>query len=69
MQIIENKVNINDLPDLWNQEFKNYLELKLKMIQMDVQDIHWYGGDFGYYPTYSIGVIIAAQLKYKIKIN
>ena len=27
-----------------------------------LQDIHWYGGDFGYFPTYSIGASTAAQL-------
>ena len=68
MQIIENKVNINDLPDLWNQEFKKLFGIDVKNDSDGcLQDIHWYGGDFGYYPTYSIGAIIAAQLKYKIK--
>ena len=32
-----------------------------------MQDIHWYGGDFGYFPTYSIGAFIASQLKYAVK--
>jgi carboxypeptidase Taq len=32
-----------------------------------LQDIHWYGGDFGYFPTYSIGAFIAAQLAAKIR--
>ena len=32
-----------------------------------LQDIHWYGGDFGYFPTYSIGAFIAAQLAQKIQ--
>ena len=32
-----------------------------------LQDIHWYGGDFGYFPTYSIGAFIAAQLANKIR--
>ena len=30
MQIIENKVNINDLPDLWNQEFKKLFGIDVK---------------------------------------
>ena len=32
-----------------------------------LQDIHWYSGDFGYFPTYLIGAIIAAQLKKTIE--
>ena len=27
-----------------------------------MQDIHWYGGDFGYFPTYTLGALAAAQL-------
>ena len=32
-----------------------------------LQDIHWYHGDFGYFPTYTIGALIAAQLRYTIE--
>ena len=32
-----------------------------------LQDIHWFGGDFGYFPTYSVGAFIAAQLLNEIK--
>ena len=28
-----------------------------------LQDIHWFSGDFGYFPTYLVGAMIAAQLK------
>ena len=31
-----------------------------------MQDIHWFAGDFGYFPTYLIGAMIAAQLKSSI---
>ena len=34
-----------------------------------LQDIHWFGGDFGYFPTYSVGAFIAAQLLNKIREN
>ena len=67
-KIIEEDANVEYLPDLWNEEF-------LKILGLDVhddksgclQDIHWYGGDFGYFPTYSIGAFIAAQLAYKVR--
>ncbi len=67
-KIIEENADINFLPDLWNQEFS-------KMMNLDVtddsdgclQDIHWFGGDLGYFPTYSIGAFIAAQLMNKLK--
>ena len=67
-KIIEENANVENLPDLWNEEF-------LKILRLDVnddksgclQDIHWYGGDFGYFPTYSIGAFIAAQLASKVR--
>ena len=67
-QIIEKNADISLLPDLWNQEFKKLFSLKVPNDNFGcLQDIHWYGGDFGYFPTYSIGAFIASQLKYKIK--
>ena len=59
---------INCLPDLWNSEFKRIFNLKVNSDNDGcLQDIHWYSGDFGYFPTYLIGAIIAAQLKKTIE--
>ena len=67
-EIIENKFNVDYLPDLWNQEFFKIFKIKVNNDSEGcLQDIHWYGGDFGYFPTYSIGAFIAAQIFYKIK--
>tara|TARA_B100000524_G_C23637731_1_gene365540 strand:+ start:505 stop:888 length:384 start_codon:yes stop_codon:yes gene_type:complete len=55
---------INFLPDLWNAEFKRIFNLKVPSDNQGcLQDIHWYSGDFGYFPTYLVGAMIAAQLK------
>ena len=68
LQIIENNEKIIYLPELWNHEFSRIFNMSVKNDNDGcLQDIHWYGGDFGYFPTYSIGAFIAAQLKYKIK--
>ena len=67
-KIIEEDANVEDLPDLWNDEFSKILKLDVKNDKTGcLQDIHWYGGDFGYFPTYSIGAFIAAQLAYKVR--
>ena len=59
---------INYLPDLWNSEFKRIFNLEVNSDNDGcLQDIHWYSGDFGYFPTYLIGAIIAAQLKKTIE--
>ena len=67
-KIIEENENIENLPDLWNQEFLKIMNLEITDDSNGcLQDIHWYGGDFGYFPTYSIGAFIAAQLAAKIR--
>ena len=67
-KIIEESENIENLPDLWNQEFLKIMNLEITDDSNGcLQDIHWYGGDFGYFPTYSIGAFIAAQLAAKIR--
>ena len=67
-KIIEEDANVENLPDLWNDEFSKVLKLDVKNDKTGcLQDIHWYGGDFGYFPTYSIGAFIAAQLAFKVR--
>ena len=67
-KIIEENASINNLPDIWNEEFHRLFKLKVKNDKDGcLQDIHWFGGDFGYFPTYSIGAFIAAQLMNQIK--
>ena len=44
--------------------FKKIFKLEVKSDNDGcLQDIHWFSGDFGYFPTYLIGAMIAAQLK------
>ena len=67
-KIIEEDAKVDNLPDLWNEEFSKTLRLDVNDDKVGcLQDIHWYGGDFGYFPTYSIGAFIAAQLACKVR--
>ena len=67
-KIIEEDASVENLPDLWNEEFLKTLRLDVNDDKVGcLQDIHWYGGDFGYFPTYSIGAFIAAQLACKVR--
>ena len=60
--LIEGKVNVQDLPELWNSKYKDYLGITVPSNSKGVlQDIHWSHGSFGYFPTYSIGSFYAAQ--------
>lgn len=56
-------VNINDLPQIWNQKYEDYLGLTPPTDTLGVlQDIHWSWGAFGYFPTYALGSAYSAQL-------
>jgi len=61
--LIAGKIMVKDLPELWNQKYKDYLGVDIENDSEGVmQDIHWSGGDFGYFPTYALGNIISGQL-------
>ena len=67
-KIINDSKIILNLPDVWNKEFDRLFNLNVKNDNDGcLQDIHWYSGDFGYFPTYCVGAIIAAQIKYYLK--
>ncbi len=67
-KIINENTNEVHLPDLWNDEFLKIFGMKVDCDTNGcLQDIHWFGGDFGYFPTYSVGAFIAAQLLNEIK--
>ncbi|MHA2288483.1 MAG: carboxypeptidase M32 [Promethearchaeota archaeon] len=60
--IIEGKVQVNELPDLWNEKMENLLGITPPTNSEGVlQDIHWSGGAFGYFPTYFLGNLYGAQ--------
>jgi carboxypeptidase Taq len=62
-ELIAGKVQPGDLPDLWNAKVKEYLGLLPPAPDVGVlQDIHWSAGLIGYFPTYSLGNLYAAQL-------
>ncbi|UVI27714.1 carboxypeptidase M32 [Paenibacillus spongiae] len=52
-----------DLPALWNEKYKEYLGITPENDSEGVlQDVHWSGGAFGYFPSYSLGNMYAAQI-------
>jgi carboxypeptidase Taq len=62
--LIAGEVKVSDLPELWNQYMEELLGVKPKSFREGVlQDIHWSLTSIGYFPTYTIGNLVAAQLK------
>jgi carboxypeptidase Taq len=62
-QLIEGTLSVRDLSALWNEKYANYLGVQVDSDANGVlQDIHWAHGSFGYFPTYTIGNLAAAQI-------
>jgi carboxypeptidase Taq len=63
LEIFEGGLALTELPDAWNARYRDYLGLEVPDEAHGVlQDVHWSAGAFGYFPTYSLGNVIAAQL-------
>jgi len=61
--LIEGRIAVADLPDAWNARMKDYLGVDVPDDAHGVlQDMHWAGGGFGYFPTYALGNLYSAQL-------
>ena len=61
-RLIGGDLEVDDLPDAWRDESKALLGIAPKNDADGVlQDIHWSHGAFGYFPTYALGNLYAAQ--------
>ena len=66
--IFSGEITTKDIPAIWNEYYKKYLNITPKNDSEGcMQDIHWYSGLLGYFPTYSLGAIISAQLRQKME--
>ena len=60
--LIDGALEPEDLPEAWNAKTKHYFNLLPSSYSEGVmQDIHWAGGMIGYFPSYTLGNIYAAQ--------
>jgi len=57
------KLSVSDLPRAWNRKIEDYLGVVPPDNGREgvLQDVHWSGGMFGYFPSYSLGNIAASQ--------
>ena len=62
-RIFAGDLDLRDLPEAWNAAMKEYLGLDVPNDTLGVlQDTHWSHGGFGYFPTYTLGNVISAQI-------
>ncbi len=66
--LIEGSIAVSDLPSLWNQAMKDYLGVvPPDDAQGVLQDVHWSMGYIGYFPSYMLGNLYAAQMMPRIR--
>jgi carboxypeptidase Taq len=57
------KITVNELPEVWNQKYVDYLGVKVEDDSEGVmQDTHWASGLYGYFPSYGLGNIYSGQI-------
>ncbi len=66
--LINGKIKAEDLPEIWREKMKKYLGVVPETDREGVlQDVHWSNGMFGYFPTYTLGNLYAAQFTNRMR--
>lgn len=61
--LIEGQIKVSEVPEAWNAKMQSYLGIIPPSNTLGcLQDIHWAHGSFGYFPTYTLGNLISAQV-------
>ena len=61
--LVHGDLDVSEVPQVWNDKMDEYLGVRPDSDSEGcLQDIHWTHGSFGYFPTYSLGSVLAAQM-------
>lgn len=62
--LVSGALDVSQIPEAWDAKMQEYLGISTIDNPKDgpMQDVHWPGGAFGYFPSYTLGAMIAAQL-------
>ena len=68
--LFNESINVKDLPNVWNNKMEEYLGVRPSSNSEGVlQDVHWSGGAFGYFPSYTLGAMYACQFYSKMLLD
>ncbi len=68
LAMIEGTLSVSDLPDAWKTKYREYLGIDVPDDRDGcMQDVHWASGLLGYFPTYTLGNIYAAEVYAKFR--
>jgi carboxypeptidase Taq len=63
LALIDGELAVADVPVAWNEQMRRLLGVEVPSDALGcLQDVHWGAGAFGYFPSYALGCLIAAQL-------
>lgn len=62
-ELVSGRLEVADLPEAWDAKMREYLGLSTLDNPADgpMQDVHWPSAAFGYFPSYTLGALMAAQ--------
>jgi len=61
-ELIGGNIQVKDIPRIWKEQYQQYLGVAVPDDKRGcLQDVHWSHGSFGYFPTYTLGSLYAAQ--------
>ena len=61
-QLLSGELAVRNLRDAWNSSMEQRLGVKpASDLEGVLQDVHWAVGSFGYFPSYALGAVMAAQ--------
>ena len=60
---IDGTIEVEEIPALWNAKYREYLGVEVPNdTEGCLQDVHWSGWDYGYFPSYALGSAYGAQI-------
>jgi carboxypeptidase Taq len=68
--LIDGSLHVDNLKEKWQELYWDYLGIEVPYDNVGLlQDVHWAHGSFGYFPTYTLGSLYAAQMNHAMKIK
>lgn len=68
LSLVTGDLKVADLPEAWNDLYEKYLGIRPDNNRDGVlQDVHWYSGSIGYFPTYALGNLFNAMMMESIR--
>jgi carboxypeptidase Taq len=69
-ELLSGELSVDDAPQAWNDRYSRYLNIRPRTYADGIlQDVHWSAGLVGYFPTYTLGNLYAAQLIEAAKVD